>query len=69
MSAAEHPLWALVDGIVVRNPETRDKQLEEHRAILRALSSGRAAQASSAMTEHLGALASRLFGRGGPLLV
>ena len=35
VSAAEHPLWALVDGIVVRNPETRDKQLEEHRAILR----------------------------------
>jgi len=65
VNAAEHPLWALVDGIVVRNPETRTCQLEEHRAILRAIARGHGAAAVAAMTTHLGALGNRLFGPGG----
>lgn len=65
VNAAEHPLWALVDGIVVRNPETRTCQLEEHRAILRAIARGHGAAAVTAMTPHLGALGNRLFGADG----
>jgi GntR family uxuAB operon transcriptional repressor len=62
VNAAEHPLWTLVDGIVVRDPEIRAKQLEEHRAILRAISRGHGDGAAEAMTAHLGALATRIFG-------
>jgi DNA-binding FadR family transcriptional regulator len=65
VNAAEHPMWALVDGIVVRNPETRTCQLEEHRAILRAIARGHGAAAVTAMTTHLGALGNRLFGADG----
>ena len=65
VNAAEHPLWALVDGIVVRNPETRTCQLEEHRAILRAIARGHGAAAVAAMTTHLGAVGNRLFGPDG----
>ena len=62
VNATEHPLWALVDGIVVRNPKTRTCQLEEHMAILQAIARGHSAAAAAAMTAHLGALGSRLFG-------
>jgi DNA-binding FadR family transcriptional regulator len=62
VNAAEHPMWTLVDSIVVRNPQTRAKQVEEHRAILQAVSNGHAVAASRAMTDHLGALANRIFG-------
>ena len=62
VNAAEHPLWTLVDGIVVRDPRTRVKQMEEHRAILRAISRGNGGGAAEAMTAHLGALATRIFG-------
>jgi len=62
VNAAEHPMWALIDGIVVRNPETRTCQLAEHRAILRAIAGGNGAAAVAAMTTHLGALGNRLFG-------
>jgi DNA-binding FadR family transcriptional regulator len=65
VNAAEHPMWALIDGIVVRNPETRTCQLEEHRAILRAIARGHGTAAVAAMTTHLGALANRLFGPDG----
>ena len=66
VNAAEHPLWTLVDGIVVRDPQTRVNQLEEHRSILRAIARGKGADAAEAMTAHLGALATRIFGPQNP---
>jgi DNA-binding FadR family transcriptional regulator len=62
VDAGEHPLWMLVDGIVVRDPRTRTRQVEEHRAILRAIAMGDGALASEVMTTHLGAISARIFG-------
>lgn len=57
-----HPLWFLVDGIAVRNPATRARQVAEHRAIVDAISRGDADGAAEAMAIHLGALSARIFG-------
>ncbi len=62
VNAREHPLWLLIDGIVVRNPLTRSQQVEEHRIILNHIISGDKDLATNAMTVHLGALAKRIFG-------
>lgn len=62
VDAGEHPLWILVDGIVVRDPETRSRQIEEHHTILRAIARGDGATAAEAMTAHLGAISDRIFG-------
>lgn len=58
----EHPLWLLVDSIVVRSPATRAAQVREHRAILAAIAEHRGEDAAKAMTAHLGALTKRIFG-------
>jgi DNA-binding FadR family transcriptional regulator len=63
VDANEHPLWLLVDSIVVRSPRVRAAQLEEHRAILAALAEHRGEDAARAMSAHLGALTSRIFGQ------
>ena len=63
VNAAEHPLWLLIDGIVVRDPVTRSKQVEEHRIILNAIIQGRGEVSAEAMTTHLGALSTRIFGK------
>jgi DNA-binding FadR family transcriptional regulator len=62
VDAGEHPLWMLVDAIVVRDPDTRTRQVEEHQAILGAIAQGDGARAAEAMTSHLGALSDRIFG-------
>lgn len=62
VDANEHPLWLLVDSIVVRSPATRAAQLREHRAILTAIAEHRGEDAARAMTAHLGALTKRIFG-------
>jgi DNA-binding FadR family transcriptional regulator len=62
VDANEHPLWLLVDSIVVRSPSVRAAQLEEHRAILAALAEHRGQDAARAMSVHLGALTNRIFG-------
>jgi DNA-binding FadR family transcriptional regulator len=62
----EHPLWLLIDRIVVRNPSTRLQQVAEHRAIVDALAAGQGDVAARAMAEHLGALSSRMFGLEAP---
>lgn len=62
VDASEHPLWRLVDRIVIRNPSIRHQQLAEHRAVLAAVVSGPPEKAASTMAVHLGALSERMFG-------
>ncbi len=57
-----HPLWYLVDEIMARDGEVRAKQVEEHRAILRAIAERDGDAAADAMTAHLGAISTRVFG-------
>lgn len=62
VDANEHPLWLLVDSIVVRSPATRAAQIKEHRLILTAVAEHRGEDAAKAMAVHLGALTKRIFG-------
>ncbi|MHB1547399.1 MAG: FadR/GntR family transcriptional regulator [Acidimicrobiales bacterium] len=62
VNAAEHPLWLLIDGIVVRDRATRARQVAEHRAILDAVARHRGDEAATLMIDHLGALSARIFG-------
>lgn len=62
VDAAHHPLWALVDTMVVRNIETRQTQVIEHQAILTAIAHGQHEEAKEAMAVHLQALKVRIFG-------
>lgn len=63
VNAAQHPLWTLVDAIVVRDPATRERQLDEHSGILSAIEAKDPELASEMMRVHLGALSSRIFGK------
>lgn len=58
-----HPLWMVVNGLHVRDQEARATQISEHRAVLAAIASNDAFAASSAMSDHLGGLEARIFGR------
>lgn len=62
VDAGAHPLWLLVDSIVVRSPVTRAAQAREHRTILAAIAGNHGEEAARAMSAHLGALTERIFG-------
>jgi DNA-binding FadR family transcriptional regulator len=62
VDAGQHPMWLLVDSLVVRNPATRAAQLKEHRTVLAAIEGHRDEEAARAMATHLGALSARIFG-------
>lgn len=62
IDAETHPLWMMVDGIVVRDAGTRTMQIDEHRAVLQAITAGDEDAAAAAMAAHLDALAARMFG-------
>jgi GntR family transcriptional repressor for pyruvate dehydrogenase complex len=64
IDAETHPLWMMVDGIVVRDPAIRAEELDEHRSILNAVAAGDEEAAAEAMAAHLDALAARTFGPG-----
>jgi DNA-binding FadR family transcriptional regulator len=64
LGTGKHPLWLLMNGIVVRDPAIRTQQVAEHRAILWAIADGRGEEAGEAMAAHLGALSARVFGSG-----
>jgi DNA-binding FadR family transcriptional regulator len=66
IDAENHPLWLVVDNIVVRDPSVRNNQLDEHRAILDAIARRDEEAAASAMAAHLDALGTRVFGPGAP---
>jgi GntR family transcriptional repressor for pyruvate dehydrogenase complex len=60
-----HPLWRMVNGLHIRSIQTRGEQIAEHRVILAAIAGGDGAAAADAMTGHLCALSSGIFGRPG----
>jgi GntR family transcriptional repressor for pyruvate dehydrogenase complex len=60
---SRHPLWQMVNGLHVRSVQTRGEQIAEHRVILAAIAAGDDAAAADAMTGHLRALSSGIFGR------
>jgi len=62
VNAGEHPLWLLIDGIVVRDRATRARQVAEHGAILDAVTHRQGDEAAALMNDHLGALSARIFG-------
>jgi DNA-binding FadR family transcriptional regulator len=64
VDAAKHPLWALVDSIDVRNAESRQMQLAEHRAVLKEVVGGHQDEAAEAMAAHLEGISNRIFGAG-----
>lgn len=66
IEAENHPLWLVVDGIIVRDASIRGHQLDEHRAILNAITQRDEEAAARAMATHLDALGSRVFGPGVP---
>ncbi len=61
-----HPLWLVVNGLALRDPEVRRSQLEGHRCIVEAISAGDPERAASAMAGHLGGLSSKIFSQSGP---
>ncbi len=62
VNSENHPLWALVDTMVVRSADVRQQQVLEHQAILSAIASGQHDKAREAMEIHLEALKGRIFG-------
>jgi DNA-binding GntR family transcriptional regulator len=62
IDAENHPLWLVVNNIVVRDALVRDHQLDEHRAILDAITHRDEEAAPRAMAAHLDALRARVFG-------
>ncbi len=62
VDVAAHPLWMVVNGMLVRDPDARRAQVAEHRAILAAVEAADGELAAQAMADHLGGLSSRVFG-------
>jgi DNA-binding FadR family transcriptional regulator len=62
LGTGKHPLWLLMDGIVVQDPAIRAQQVVEHREILTAIAGGRGDEAEETMAAHLGAHSARIFG-------
>lgn len=56
-----HPLWALVNQQMMPDAASRQRQVDEHRAVLDAVRSGDAERAADAMRGHLGDLSDRMF--------
>ncbi len=62
LGTGKHPLWLLMDGIVVRDPAIRAQEVVEHRAILAAIAGGQGEEAEESMAAHLGAHSVLIFG-------
>lgn len=56
VNAEEHPLWLLVNQLVVNTVPVRQAQIREHRAIADAIERGDAEAARQAMADHLAGL-------------
>ena len=57
VNVERHPLWALVNQYAAPDLASRQRQVQEHEAILRALQERRPAEAATLMQLHLGSLA------------
>lgn len=62
VDATAHPLWILLNGLYLRDAETRAEEIANHRAILDALVARHADDAVRAMSAHLGHLSDGVFG-------
>lgn len=60
-----HPLWVLVNQQGLPDPQSRQIQVDEHRAVLKAVKDGDAIAAADAMRGHLGHLDRAMFMKGG----
>jgi DNA-binding FadR family transcriptional regulator len=58
----QQPLWALVNRQAMLSPDARLGQVQEHRAIVAAISSGDADAAAKAAQDHLEKLKTAVFG-------
>lgn len=61
-----HPLWVLVNQHGLPDPASRQLQVDEHRAVLKAVQDGDGVSAAEAMRAHLGHLDRAIFLNGGP---
>ncbi|TLM80768.1 FadR/GntR family transcriptional regulator [Pseudarthrobacter sp. NamE5] len=61
-----HPLWVLVNQQGLPDPASRQLQVDEHRAVLKAVRDGDGVSAADAMRAHLGHLDRAMFLNGGP---
>lgn len=64
VNSEKHPLWVLVNQQGLPDAASRQRQVDEHRAVLDAVRSGDAVAAERAMRTHLGELSSAMFGGG-----
>jgi GntR family transcriptional regulator, transcriptional repressor for pyruvate dehydrogenase complex len=62
MDPVNYRLWSLVDSIASCGDDVPAAQLDEHRAILDAITDGDADRAERAMARHIEALTERVFG-------
>ncbi|ASN20080.1 FadR/GntR family transcriptional regulator [Arthrobacter sp. YN] len=60
-----HPLWVLVNQQGLPDPQSRQIQVDEHRAVLKAVKDGDGVAAGDAMRDHLGHLDQFMFTKGG----
>jgi DNA-binding FadR family transcriptional regulator len=63
VNVEHHPLWALVNQQALPNTDSRQTQVDEHRAVLHAIRQRNSEAAAEAMRLHLQALGSSLFDR------
>ncbi|WP_270887126.1 FadR/GntR family transcriptional regulator [Pedococcus sp. 5OH_020] len=61
VNVGRHPLWALVNQHALPDEASRQRQVDEHKSILRAIGRGEAELAKRLMEEHLGSLQARIF--------
>jgi DNA-binding FadR family transcriptional regulator len=67
VNVERHPLWALVNQQALPDAPSRQRQVDEHRAILKYVGEGDSNRASTAMAQHLGSLDQRMFAPTSPV--
>ncbi|WP_270887130.1 FadR/GntR family transcriptional regulator [Pedococcus sp. 5OH_020] len=61
VNVERHPLWALVNQYAAPDLASRQRQVDEHGAIVRALGQRRPQEVSALMQRHIGSLARAVF--------
>lgn len=61
VSVGRHPLWILVNRMIMRDPAARRRQLDEHKVIMDAVLDGDERAAETRMQKHLELLDAQLF--------
>jgi DNA-binding GntR family transcriptional regulator len=63
VNSGSHPLWALVNQQGLPDSASRQRQVDEHRAVLDAVRRGDSEEATAMMQDHLVGLGNILFNR------